>query len=330
MAIYYTGSASAVANIKQTPGAITDTFANRPAATAVTQYTLFFASDTGAIYQSTGASWVQMGGGGGGSQTLQQVLTTGSTLTANNTIDNSGWAYVLQNLSTGNYYRQIQINDTGVFLYSINASNLYGASFQLNDNGFKCFATSNNFFGIFANDQQFPVIQIGNLGNRTAEETPFIDIDATNKYINIGCGYSGGVINCLTFLGDTNTSVYAKLGDDTNVITGTYINIDISGGRINTEYQGVPKGIDLDFSAETYIFGDTTGFDDKIQIDHAAHTIDIYTYNQLTLTYDDRLYFNQNPTSANAITQTTHGGASGQYLKVQVDGVNYVIELRNP
>lgn len=51
-----------IANIRQTPGIMANTFANRPNAADVAIGTLFIATDSGAIYRSDGATWLSLGG----------------------------------------------------------------------------------------------------------------------------------------------------------------------------------------------------------------------------------------------------------------------------
>lgn len=72
-----------VLNEGNTPAAKTGTLAARPAATAVSEGTIYIAYDTQEIFSSQGGAWVKVsGGGGGGSQNLDQVLAVGSV--ANN------------------------------------------------------------------------------------------------------------------------------------------------------------------------------------------------------------------------------------------------------
>jgi hypothetical protein len=46
-------------------GFLRDTFANRPAAAAANLGFLYEATDTGALFWSTGAAWLEIGAGGG-------------------------------------------------------------------------------------------------------------------------------------------------------------------------------------------------------------------------------------------------------------------------
>lgn len=51
-------------------GFLRDTFANRPAAAAANVGFIFEATDTGSLYWSTGAAWLEVGGGGGFTKTF--------------------------------------------------------------------------------------------------------------------------------------------------------------------------------------------------------------------------------------------------------------------
>lgn len=82
MAINY--GQTSIANIKDTPAAITDDFANRPLAGNVLEGTLFFSADTTTIYQSINGVWNNLSFGT--TPDLQAVLTAGAVLNLNNTI----------------------------------------------------------------------------------------------------------------------------------------------------------------------------------------------------------------------------------------------------
>jgi len=80
---------------------------------------------------------------------------------------------------------------------------------------------------------------------------------------------------------------------------------------IKTQYGGNDIGLKLDFANSTYQFGQITGGNAK------------------TFAIDDTAAFGFQ-FSGTGITQGTTGSASGQYLKVNVGGTDYVIELNNP
>lgn len=100
-----------VLNEGNTPAAKTGTVAARPAATAVSEGTIYIAYDTQEIFTSQGGNWVSLGGGGGGSQNLAQVLAVGNNANGQ-----------LINLNT-NLYSKIQSDNTFFDLVLTNDAN---------------------------------------------------------------------------------------------------------------------------------------------------------------------------------------------------------------
>lgn len=72
-----------VQNILGTPGAISGVFADRPSATGVADGTLYFATDTTAIYQAVAGSWILYTGGGGGVSSVTGTAPIASSGGAN-------------------------------------------------------------------------------------------------------------------------------------------------------------------------------------------------------------------------------------------------------
>lgn len=87
--------------------------------------------------------------------------------------------------------------------------------------------------------------------------------------------------------------------------------IDDTNQFIKTIYQNNDIGLKLDFANRTYQLGQITG------------------NNATTLKIDDAAAFPVQVSGTN-VTQNTSGAASGQFLKIKVGGVDYVIELKNP
>ena len=105
-----------VQNINGTPGAISGIFVDRPAAADVAEGTLYFATDTAAIYQTVSGSWVNYLGGGGGSQNLQQTLNIGNTA-----IDKS-----ILTSDSGAFLTNIQVTNSTNAILSRMAANYVG------------------------------------------------------------------------------------------------------------------------------------------------------------------------------------------------------------
>jgi hypothetical protein len=104
-----------------------------------------------------------------------------------------------------------------------------------------------------------------------------------------------------------------SIGDIGNVYGGTTLKLDFSSnnGNILTRFNNNDIGLKLDFANSSYQFGQITGGNTK------------------TFTIDDAAAFGFQ-FSGTGITQGTTGATSGQYLKVNVGGTDYVIELKNP
>jgi hypothetical protein len=86
--------------------------------------------------------------------------------------------------------------------------------------------------------------------------------------------------------------------------------IDGNNNLINLFKQG-NGGLKLNFANRTYELGQLTG------------------NNATTLKIDDAAAFPVQVSGTN-VTQNTSGASSGQFLKIKVGGVDYVIDLKNP
>lgn len=109
--------------------------------------------------------------------------------------------------------------------------------------------------------------------------------------------------NSLSFIGVRNYLF--------NTQSGINLEIYSSGNFLQTRYTGNVRGLKLDFANRTYELGQLTG------------------NNATTLKIDDAAAFPVQVSGTN-VTQNTSGTASGKFLKIKVDGVDYVIELKNP
>jgi hypothetical protein len=120
-----------VLNQKGSPAIYTDTFANRP--TFGYAGRLFISSDTSAIYEDTGTSWVLIANVSSGAGTLQQVTTNGNT-------SNVGISITAGGLSTNS------LTDTALTLGSVLFSGAGGLVSQ--DNPAFFWDDTNNRLGI--------------------------------------------------------------------------------------------------------------------------------------------------------------------------------------
>ena len=96
------------------------------------------------------------------------------------------------------------------------------------------------------------------------------------------------------------------------VTTGIFNSrLQLNTANFKTLYNTQETGLKLDFGNRTYELGQITG------------------NNATTLKIDDTAAFPVQVSGTN-VTQNTSGTASGKFLKIKVDGVDYVIELKNP
>jgi hypothetical protein len=180
-----------VQNILGTPGAISGVFADRPSATGVADGTLYFATDTAAIYQAVAGSWIlYTGGGGGGSSTGVNGLN-GTT--------NIGLGGTLANATT-----------------------ILGAGFDL---------TINNAGKLLMDAAYW------NFSNNNAVDT---------------------------FKSD---SVHTFIGCETQAGSGVSFNFDRTNQKIESKFNGVDNGLNLDFANNRYYFGDFNGINGGTEIE---------------------------------------------------------------
>ena len=121
--------------------------------------------------------------------------------------------------------------------------------------------------------------------------------------------YRLGDVNNHNYLISNNNGIY--LGDYFANFNTTIFSIDDTNSLIKTSYQSNDIGLKLDFANSNYEFGQLTG------------------NNATKLKIDDAAAFPVQVSGTN-VTQNTSGTASGKFLKIKVDGVDYVIELKNP
>jgi hypothetical protein len=210
-------------------------------------------------------------------------------------------------------------NDTGLKLDFSNDNYLFG-NYIGNDAGRLCIninigecAITDVYFG-------HPYFSVANAS--TDVNFPDLTIDGSNNIIKTQCN-SVGTGFLLDFdtlqyqFGDTsgntggmnlvvdNTNRIITIGDTENLANSTTIIVNDNSGLIKTQYGNLDFGLKLDFINNKYTLGDTTEY---IGIDTANNTL---------------------IAGANLLSGSA-GGASGQHLKININGTNYKIELRNP
>jgi hypothetical protein len=314
-----------IANINGTPGAISGVFSDRPAAADVANGTLYFSTDTAEIYQVVSGSWIIYTGGGGGTPGIDTVLSQGQLFTNNRLIDASNFDFTVQNIKIlslkSTNTTELNITD------DIIKGNFGGIQF-----GFLCSTFGTYLFGAI------------DLGFRT---NLFVDDNLQVIKTNFNSQDYGFYVDFQL------QSV--RIGDTSNVFNTLNLYIDNSNGQIFSEILGNPNGIKLDFTNNNYSFGDfgVSGYGLVVDVvNNSAITfapfVGILTGNgsgfsaTVSNTFIGDVDGNVNNTvfgvedntqtllaSANLLTPNT-SGQSGQYLKINVGGNDYVIDLRNP
>lgn len=120
---------------------------------------------------------------------------------------------------------------------------------------------------------------------------------------------------------DTLTSYGNNYLSFTNNVNSVIINLRVNSltNYIQTEHNGNIKGLKFDYDQFTYKIGDFNAIDNNTYL-----FIDDLNEN-ITLNYNNALNLN-----GSNVTSATSGSTSGLHLKVTINGVDYVIELRNP
>lgn len=183
----------------------------------------------------------------------------------------------------------------------------------------------------------------------TNNQWQFGKITGTNNYLDISLNsavfrYNNQVMG---FSFAWTTKLY-RLGQLTGG-TFTQLKVDDTAQQIDTEHNGVRKGMILNYSSRLYTFGEiTTNNRNNLQIDDTNNTIfttrggsktgirietnvvgigSLTLGNQMTLGTDDAassFIFN-----GTGITSATSGGNAG-HLKVLINGTPYKIAFQNP
>lgn len=315
-----------IANITGTPGAYTGDFTNAPLPNAVANGTLFFDNVNGNIYQSDGGSWVTLSGGGGGSQNLQQVLNIGNTATNTN----------------------IQMTDaTSGFTSLINTTSC-------------AFRAEQGAYAGYLNPNEFAIVNIGiNSVTIRPNEIAFYNTTFTNNFnfvLNNSAQFYtiNGNVQYGLFIG--LTSFISDFGDYANVAKGDYIRVDNNNEFIKTYMSNAEFGLFVDRTNQVFI-GDYGGIGagTLISIFDALAIIEIAASTRFTLysgaaglsatngntvigdhdVVNNGSIFGVNDNNQKLIASSnllvgSSGSASGQHLKINVGGNDYVIELKNP
>lgn len=342
-----------IANINGTPGAISGVFSDRPAAADVAEGTLYFATDTAAIYQTVSGVWVNYAAGGGGGSTGVNGLNgtanigLGGTLNTNTVIDVDNFQLDFSNVKVftvtsllGNsliiddLFTRISNNGYG-FLATNPISQMgdvfigSGTILQI-DNGSKTIQTVDNgnvngllfvytselyLFGSITNlnPQYFLIDGINGFTNFYSNGGIAINIDSINNIAAFGNVVAGTLITYVTF----NNNGYEINGAGGNklesVIGPTFSKTNMYNGNINYLFY-----TDNILSSSYFTLERENGVNPRIEFGiYANYDLGLYWYGDKLTTFN---YLDINSTNGNILLLsqnniTLYQGSAGLSLQ---------------
>ena len=337
---------NSVANINGTPAAISGVFANRPASANQAEGTLYFSTDTLNIYQVVSGAWVNYaGGGGGGTSTGVNGLngTTdiglGGTLINDTVINVENWNFSLCNSLSQSI---IFCNGSVIDLKASNTTELYLTTNNI------ITGNSGEYKGLSLdfNSVEYSIGDFNNSNNGTCLKI----LDGSTL---IGTFFQSG--NKGLAIDGGNKHYY--LGDLLNYDNGTtfFVNDDLK--QISTYSNSGIKGLMLDFNTDVYRFGNYGGYA-YLECDNNAGRNTLISQTDFLISsgsvgicgninasgqteigdfggVGNSSVWGVNDNEQYLIASTNllvnkSGSVSGQHLKINVGGTDYVIELKLP
>ena len=337
---------SPVTNQKASPAVYASSLATRPAPQLPGRIFVDTDNPSTGMYRDTGSVWVQLSSGSGTVPDLQTVCNVGfltdtdMTFLYTNSADTSKIGFL--NQAVGNFAFDIfkkanelfsiralkpstvdeemeiifdapgntiktQYNNQnkGILLdffnneyyfadiSGANASRIEIIGFNIN------LVVTNNNFSLFFDDSN------NRIDSKSNGSDKGISLDFQSQIYRLGENYgANGSIN-LDFINNEIGIYDSSIFIGSNSGNNTLISLSDAGSWITTLYGGNDLGLKLDFTTNKFYLGSTTEY---IGIDTTNNT----------------LIAGANLTSASS------GGNSGQHLKININGTNYKIELKNP
>jgi hypothetical protein len=234
---------------------------------------------------------IEQGGGGGGSST--NIYNSDGTLTGNRALTGGNSNLLFNGLNL------FEVQNTNQIWLTTFGSNI---RYKLENN----IADGITLSGFNLSNSNSTIFKLSD---------SLINTRYNNSEIGLKLDFANNVYQLSRDIGiyiDWNTGI-TDIGDKlANWGQGATLSVDASQSIIKTFYgTNIDKGIKLDFQSDIYEFGRLTGGNTK------------------TFAINDAAAFGFQ-FSGTGITQATTGANSGQYLKVKVGGIDYVIELKNP
>lgn len=127
--------------------------------------------------------------------------------------------------------------------------------------------------------------------------------------------------------------VYGTANFGTNTVGGNKAYFEILNQSIKTYYDALPIGIFFNYNnSQLYFYNGYIGMkiDSSIAIDRPIIQIGDYDNVQMNTYFEVNVDADRFEFKGTAITAASSSGASGTYLKVRVNGTDYVINLETP
>jgi hypothetical protein len=234
------------------------------------------------------------------------------------TRDNSAVNGINFDFVNKNYYFGALSN--GTYL-STDGNNSY-AQININSNPYLYLDALNDifYFGDSVTGFQFYMNKAGNNADIRLNNTPYLTIDGASNITYLGLQGDTAV-----FFTDFSNG-FCSMGDVFGNGNSTNIMVDDFNSKIITQYQGSVKGILLDYGSDNYKFGDYKGVSNAtaLFINDSIKQIRLRASSGEISFSTDLLLFD------GSLTTPSASGNSGQHLKVNINGTNYVIQLLNP
>jgi len=263
----------AVQNIRNTPGSITDVFANRPAASTdvVSVGTIFISTDTQAIYSFDGTAWILIGNGTGGGG----INPTSSYIPYNDSGTFQDSRLIFDGLfTTETLYQGIKIEQFNAILGDFNNNNS-GVTFNVTQTGPRIYSTLGNTtleagIELVYNGASGGTVKIGDWQYHSIAgwSGTTLVVNNDNNLINT---YANG--NEIGIVLNFSNNFYS-FGDFNQIYNGTALKIDDTSQYIRTYNGNNIEGLHFDFPNGRYYFGevDITNTGTQLFIDAFAQT----------------------------------------------------------
>lgn len=351
---------NSVANYGNTAGMLTGPFLSRPQANTLPEGTIYVSNDTGAIYTVNGGVWVAVSGSGSVNPTTQFIPVNSAGSFIDSSIENVVDTFLqtfknttiplpeglyLDFQNSVYYFGDFNVNDSGTYFFVDRSNSKIACKNQSIENGlildfsnkFYYFGdyngiNNNTYIGINDNQKIIFTSFDGNenglflsesskeykLGNYFNDTYLYLENNRIRTFVN---GSSKG----LTF--DYNSNEYL-IGDI--ALQSVLIKASYNDKEMLTYYDGNKNGFWFDFNQRQYFFGDTGAINNStvLLIDDNAQYFSLQS---------SANYFDVNLLSGNAqlnfsqdFGTTTAGSNATMHLKISINGVNYVIPLKNP